>query len=115
MEYKRDIFLSLPVGEENAITGTECAKRLGYASTRDFQKAVSDERRTGSLILSNGRGYYRPSSVEEVKRCYQTIRKRAVSTMAMLVEMRKWVQRHDDLDQMTVSEFLSKEVQDEKN
>lgn len=114
MEISREIFKKLPQGEQNAISGKDAAKLLGFSDARAFQIAVNAERRTGSLILSNGHGYYRPENKEEVRRCYQTIRKRAVSTMAMLVEMRRWLDKNDtevgeNLHQMTIADFVGEE------
>ena len=106
------IFSRLPAGEENAVRGEDIAKRLGFNDTRDFQRAVSLERRNGSLILSSAKGYYRPSEITDVRRCYYSIRRRAISTLVMLMKMREYLQRFDpvfrdeNMNQMTINDFL---------
>lgn len=60
----------VPMGKRNAIATSELAKRIGI-SQREARKAVFNARCKGEIICStcgeNASGYYRPTSVEEIR------------------------------------------------
>ena len=86
-----DYEMILPKGEENAIKAVDLAARLGFNNTRLLQASIAKARAEGQMILSSGRGYYLPSSDEEVQRFIKTMENRAINTLAAIKNARRYL------------------------
>lgn len=76
----------LPVGEQNAVPRRQLASMMGI-SERHLRRRIAAERRAGALILStteNGGGYFRPGSVQELRRFVASMSSRGRETFAAL-------------------------------
>ena len=86
----------LPVGEENAITMTELAFRLG-CSKREVRALVHAARCGGAVICSNPDslkgGYYLPKNDDEVKRFLMFAEHRIESTKAAVQPAKRFLKR----------------------
>lgn len=84
-----DIILSiLQKGEKNAIHLHELCKRSGLGN-REARLAIESLRREGVVIISNGRGYYFPETIEEIRRYINQESKRAKSIFYTLKSARR--------------------------
>lgn len=101
---KRQVKISdlLKRGEQNAIKAADLLKLAGLSDTRQLRDAISEERRAGKLILSTCRppfGYFLPAlgadGREEICRHIQTIKSRAVNSLAILKAAREELRRID--------------------
>ena len=63
-------------GEENALTARELATSTGL-SVRDITLQIARERQAGAVILSSGKGYFLPSSEDEILHFVRTMNSRA--------------------------------------
>lgn len=86
-----DYEMILPKGEQNAIKSADLAARLGFNNTRVLQESIARARAEGQMILSSGRGYYLPSSDEEVQRFIKTMENRAINTLAAIKNARRYL------------------------
>ena len=86
-----DYEMILPKGEQNAIKSADLAARLGFNNTRVLQESIARARDEGQMILSSGRGYYLPSSDEEVQRFIKTMENRAINTLAAIKNARRYL------------------------
>ena len=78
-------------GADNAITTRELLRRSGFATARELQQEIREERAAGALILSktnDGGGYFLPSEGEqgkaEIQAFISTLHARATNTFAAL-------------------------------
>lgn len=58
------LFLYIPKGQENAISGKDLAQKMGMG-TRRLRSEVHNARAAGFPILSDVTGYYMPASKSE--------------------------------------------------
>ena len=65
----------LPVGRDNAITKTELC-RLLKSPDRETRLLIERLRRSGMVICSDEKGYYRPAGIEELRAYCRRCRKR---------------------------------------
>lgn len=63
-------------GEENALTARDLATSTGL-SVRDITLQIARERQAGAVILSSGKGYFLPSSEDEILHFVRTMNSRA--------------------------------------
>ena len=77
------VYDSLRYGKENAISGTELCKLLGYHDIRTLRRQIALERINGALILTNRQrgGYYRSNNLEEIREFERTTRAQALSLL----------------------------------
>ena len=66
----------LHTGEENAVTARDLAAITGL-SVRDITLQIARERQAGAVILSSGKGYFLPSSEDEILHFIRTMDSRA--------------------------------------
>jgi len=80
----------IPHGKANAITGRELQERL-QIDDRLVRKHVEHARRGGIVICNDqdGRGYYKPESIEEIERQYRQNRSRAMSILVQQKHLRR--------------------------
>lgn len=78
-------------GADNAITTKELLRRSGFATARELQQEIREERAAGALILSKtseGGGYFLPSEgaqgTAEIEQFIRTLHARAANTFAAL-------------------------------
>lgn len=67
----------LHVGRENAIPLKELMKLTGYKSDRGLREAINRERRKGTVICSDERGYWIPGNRSEIEKFVQRMQKSA--------------------------------------
>lgn len=87
-------------GEQNAIKATDLARLTGYATTRELQQAIHDERSNGELILSSGAGFFLPSEDKrqarrEIERFIASLSSRAINTLGVLKTAKRVLRRLD--------------------
>lgn len=63
-------------GEENAVTARDLAAITGL-SVREITAQIARERQAGAVILSSGKGYFLPSSEDEILHFVRTMNSRA--------------------------------------
>lgn len=80
----------IPFGRENAIPRRDLAEKLSM-SDREMRKAIEQTRREGMFIICrpDGRGYYRSNDLGELKAQYDQDKRRALSILARMKEMRR--------------------------
>lgn len=80
----------IPFGRENAIPRRDLAEKLSM-SDREMRKAIEQTRREGMFIICrpDGRGYYRSTDLAELKAQYDQDKRRALSILARMKEMRR--------------------------
>lgn len=85
----------IPTGKQNAIAMSELAKRIGI-SQREARKAIFNARCKGEIICStcgeNASGYYRPTSVEEVRPYIAMQEHRIASAKSALKSAKRFVE-----------------------
>ena len=82
-------------GSENAKTIKQISEALDI-SPRETARIIADLRKRGVLICGDSTGIYLPKTTQEIRRYYQTARKRAVSALVALKETRKAAGIADD-------------------
>lgn len=65
----------LPIGRENAVFKNELCKLLSLPD-RETRLLIERLRRSGMVICSDERGYYRPSGIDELRAYCRRCRKR---------------------------------------
>ena len=99
------IYDSLGIGEENAISAPDLARKLDI-STRQLREEIEKERAAGALICSSNKGYFRGNR-QEIRATYELLRKRALGTLAMIKPFADYLQRGDVInEQMTLDDYL---------
>jgi biotin operon repressor len=81
----------LPLGKENAITTEKLRGLSGCKSNRELQAEIEKLRKDGVIIASKsnaGGGYFIPEGEAETREFYNTLRSRAISTLATLKHTR---------------------------
>lgn len=66
----------LHTGKENAVTARNLAAITGH-SIREITAQIARERQAGAVILSSGKGYFLPSSEDEILHFIRTMDSRA--------------------------------------
>ena len=66
----------LPVGADDPITASELCKLLDLPSVREVTKLINLIRRRGTVICSNGRGYFRPADKCDIQSFVRQMRSR---------------------------------------
>lgn len=85
-----EMYNSIPVGSENAISKEELANLWGMKSERGVRQIISDLRQIDNgdsyviVSFSNGKGYYRTDDPEEIANFKREIVSRAKNTFAPL-------------------------------
>lgn len=82
-------------GAENSKTIKQISEALDI-SPRETARIIAELRKKGVLICGDCNGIYLPKTTQEIRRYYQTARKRAVSALAALKETRKAAGVADD-------------------
>lgn len=67
----------LKVGRDNAIPMNELLKLTGYKSGRGLREQIDRERRNGTVICSDERGYWLPGDRSEIEKFVQRMQKSA--------------------------------------
>ena len=78
----------IPKGKENGISRYELGKRLGL-SVRAVSDLILSARRDHLIIASGNYGYYIPGNLAEAYEYYNVSRKRAVTILDSLKDVRK--------------------------
>ena len=89
----RQVVSAIPEGRENAIPRAELVAALGM-NDRTVRACIEAARRDGVFIISiqeRGGGYYRATEPEEIERQYHIDRARALSILARLTPMRRYL------------------------
>lgn len=93
-----DFLLRLvPEGEGSAVSMKVLAAKLGL-DCRELRKTVMAARTAGYLVASSDRGYFQPTTVEELRRYYNARRKAAISTFTALRAVRRRLKELEDAD-----------------
>lgn len=89
------VLFHIPVGKENAIPRTELCASVGYGD-RMTRRIIAQLREEGYMIcnLSDGKGYYITSDLDEIDRQYRQITARAMSLLKTRKHMRKILKDH---------------------
>lgn len=70
-------------------------------SEREARREIESYRMRGTLIASDGGGYFIPTSIEEIAAYYRRHRKRAITTLRSLKETRRFLKSSGiDLSQL---------------
>ena len=100
MEMK-SIYGALPKGEKNAVSLRSLAAMMGL-SERHTRRRIAEERKAGVLILSSTEGsggYYRPGSVNELRRFVRSMEHRGQETFAALEAARSFLAEFEALEE----------------
>lgn len=84
-----DIVAYIPHGEQNAISRRELVRLTGLPD-REVRELIA-EARYMLPIISSGKGYYRPVTVDEVKRWLAREKKRAISVFRSMRGAREFL------------------------
>lgn len=79
-------------GEENAIHLCELRTKTNLPD-RELRKCIEDLRRSGTVIISSPKGYFRPKSRSEVEKYIRQETHRAKSVFYTLKAARKYAER----------------------
>ena len=115
-----DWALVLPIGEKNAISADELARRLNLKDKRKLRYAVMAARLDGTPICSlqvsekSGGGYFLPDAdkPEEVAHVINSMRKRAFSSLKQAGKLNAWIKAHGGAgysEQVTIEKFMMEE------
>lgn len=80
----------IPVGKENAIPRAKLRQLTGLKDSVMRGEIAKARRETCIINLQDGRGYYRPTTIEEVDRYIAQEEHRATSIFFNLNGARKW-------------------------
>ena len=85
-----DLMASLHVGKENAISRKALASKMDM-SDRAVRELIEKARAEGCFVLNDqdGKGYYLPSSTDDILRQYKQDTNRALSILYRRKHMRK--------------------------
>lgn len=72
----KQILSLLPTGADDPITAAELKKLCGVTRVRDITFAIHLLRKQGQVILSNGKGYFKPADKQEIRSFVRTMRSR---------------------------------------
>lgn len=88
-----DIIGYIPRGHENAVTRNRLEAMTGL-SDRVVREQIETARKNGAMIinLQDGKGYFRPSNLEELQRQYRQNRSRAMSILVQQKHIRKEIE-----------------------
>ncbi|MBQ9458309.1 MAG: hypothetical protein IJU66_00065 [Oscillospiraceae bacterium] len=89
-EYVRAVVDVIPYGKRNAISRRMLASRVGM-NDRNVRACIEAARRDGHFIISSNEGYYLATEPEEVERQYRIDHARALSILARLTPMRRYL------------------------
>lgn len=87
-EISQLILSNIGEGEDNATHLKELVNISGL-SERDLRKTIEGLRRTGFVIVSSSNGYYKPSTLTEVRRHIRKESRRAMSIFYTLKSARQ--------------------------
>lgn len=94
----------LKEGADNAVSADRLQRMTGYRSKREMTKAIERERIGGTLILSNGSGYYLPGNKQEIDRFIKSMTKRAKSIFRVLKAAR--MAAGESEEQITLAQYF---------
>ena len=101
------IYDSLCCGKQSARSAESLVKQFGLKSTRELRHIVSAERAAGALIGSTPDGYFRPSTIEELRECWNFHRRRASTEYRTAQLFRAAIERAGGAGQMSIfDEYL---------
>lgn len=85
-----DISRLIHFGKENAIDRYTLADITGLTD-RQVRYAIAEARKKGKIIINtgDGKGYYQSDDIDEIEREYRKERKRALSILMRLKQMRR--------------------------
>jgi hypothetical protein len=94
-------------GRENAVTREQLRIRLNLPD-RKIRKLIQDARDRGEIILNDqsGAGYYMSDDIGELKRQFNTNRRRALSILRQQKYLRQKIEAAEKDDQITLEEVL---------
>jgi hypothetical protein len=100
-----DIMTYIPMGKENAISRRELVY-LTMLPDRQVRKLIQAARDQGEVILNDqdGKGYYTSDDLVELRRQYNTNRRRALSILRQQKHIRRRLRELEPSDQMTLEE-----------
>ena len=83
--------LRIHTGEENAISGKQLARGLGFSEndTREVRSIVRELRRLGEPVLASNDGYFLPNSYEEADRFCQKLKTHAIDEIITRRDIRR--------------------------
>jgi len=83
--------LRIHTGEENAISGKQLARDLGFSErdTREVRSIVRELRRLGEPVLASNDGYFLPNSYEEADRFCQKLKTHAIDEIITRRDIRR--------------------------
>lgn len=72
----------LPIGKENAISGSDLLEPTGCSSIRDLQARIAEERERGAVICSGSQcGYWKPKNRQEIQEFVHNMDARATNIL----------------------------------
>lgn len=86
----RLVVTTLGEGRKNATPRAQLAATVGMPDRR-VRACIEAARRAGTFIISSDSGYYIATEMEEVERQYRIDRARALSILARLTPMRRYL------------------------
>ncbi len=91
----QDIYQLIGVGEENAIHLSELVS-LTKLESRELRKHIEQLRRSGSVIIANKNGYFKPSNIAELNKYINQETHRAKSIFYTLQGAKKAFHHFDE-------------------
>lgn len=78
----------IPTGKENAITEKRLSSDI-HCTVRELQRQLNNARNEGVLIVTDNKGVYLPSNIEDIRSCYLINYTRMKSIQKMLKHFKK--------------------------
>ncbi len=100
-----DITNFIGTGRENAVTRGELVAILNLPD-RQIRRLIQEARDRGEIIINaqDGAGYYMSNDVGELKRQYQSNRRRALSVLRQQKYLRWKIREAEQQNQVTIEE-----------
>ena len=98
-EYKESILeriiQHIPVGSSYATGGKELDTIIGFESERERKRTFEYLRKQGYLICANEKGYFMPSTVNEIRQYVRKVNRRIATESETIREPYKYLKEHD--------------------
>lgn len=78
----------IPTGKVNAITEKKLSSYI-HCTVRELQRQLNNARNEGVLIVTDNKGVYLPSNIEDIRSCYLINYARMKSIQKMLKHFKK--------------------------
>ena len=89
------IIQHIPVGSSYAIGGKELDVVIGFESERERKRTFEHLRKKGYLICANEKGYFMPSTIDEIRQYVRKVNRRIATESATIREPYKYLKEQD--------------------